>query len=126
MKDYQGILSKNKLKLLNKMDKKQLQALLKQLKNLDSLQKEMWKKWIALFKSKLNKTNIYKVEYPDFLDPKTITEYVLAILKKKFRLNLNSSDLHLTINNSISSWLRIFIDNDMIDLSLNKQVNKLN
>ncbi len=108
------------------LDKAELEKLLKNLKVYNDLIKKVWKRWKAIFDNKFNWINQYSVEYYGDIDKSYILSEAKEIYKKMFNIVVNDDDVKLIKNEKIKWGIKIYINDDLIDLSFLKFYNLLN
>lgn len=98
---------------LNKTDIKEL---LKNLKLLNALRKSLWKRWDKEYKRIQNWTNSYIVEYSP-IDESFLKEKSTEAFKKLFWIDLKVEEISFVSNKDLKWWFRIFLNDNMYDLS---------
>lgn len=99
---------------LNKTDIKEL---LKNLKLLNALRKSLWKRWDKEYKRIQNWVNSYIVEYSNIWDESFLKEKSLQAFKKLFWIDIKVEDINFVSNKDLKWWFRIFLNDNMYDLS---------
>ncbi len=110
---------------LDSLNKLVLKELLKKLKTLELLKKNLWNRWIEKFKNMIDWKTSLLVEYSSDLDSTFAFEKALEVFNKKFNLSPKMEEVKIIENKSIKSWIRVFSWDQMIDLTLNKIEKKL-
>jgi hypothetical protein len=97
-----------------------LQNLLKNLKLYKDLTKKLGNRWKKLFDSITNNKSIYKVEYFDAISEEQALQEALMAFKKVFGEEPKKEDIVLKKKSSLEGWIRIFKDDNLVDLSFKK------
>lgn len=105
---------------LDSLNKLELKEILKQLKTLELLNKNLWRRWISIFKNMIDNKTDFLVEYSSSLDLSFVQEKSLEVFKKTFQVSPVLEDIKFSENKSIKSGIRVFVWDKMIDLTLNK------
>ena len=108
------------------LDKAELELLLKDLKLYKDLIKKVWKRGKTIFDNKFNNKNEFLVEYYWDVDESFILSEAKEIYKKMFNIDVNDSDIKLVKNEKIKWWMKIYLNDNLIDLSFLKFYNILN
>jgi len=106
-------------------DKKQLKNLLNDLKFYKYATKKLWKRGRKVYKKNISDTHTYKVEYFSEMEEKTVTYKSLEIYKNIFKDEITEEQISFIKNDNLDWWLRIYKDDNMIDLSFKKIEKKL-
>lgn len=108
------------------LDKAELEELLKDLKVYKDLIKKVWKRWKAIFENKFNGVNKYSVEYYLDMDESYILSEAKEIYKKMFDIDVEDKDIKLIKNEKIKWGMKIYLNDNLVDLSFLKFYNLLN
>lgn len=104
---------------ISELNKNELKDLLKKIKLLDYLKKSLWKKWILEYNKITNWKNFYKVEYYDFWG--TSLPYFkwmsVTLFDKLFWLTISENDIEFISNKNLEWGIRVFLNDNMFDLS---------
>lgn len=111
--------------MLKQLNRDELKSLLKNLRIFYGLQKDMWKRSIQIFKNKLNKTHSYVIEYYDSLSHDIALKEAMIIFDKVFWAKPNKDEIKLIRNDNIAWWIRVIMDDKMVDLSYAKLKEKI-
>jgi len=106
--------------------KAELEELLKDLKVYKDLTKKVWKRWKMIFDNKFNWVNQYSVEYYWEMDESYILAEAKEVYKKMFEISVDDKDIKLIKNEKIKGWMKIYLNDNLIDLSFLKFYNILN
>jgi len=110
---------------LESLNREELQTLLKRVKLYNSLVKDLWKRWkleyerLALWKSS------YIVEYFSGLNVETVKELSLEVYRLSFGISVKTEEIKFIKKENIYWWIRVFLDDKMVDLSYKKFLNLL-
>ncbi len=94
-----------------------LKFLLKNLKIFHNLRKNLWKRSFSIFRNLINNTNSLIVEYYPMLNKDLALDNSLYIYSKIFKINPKREDIIFKENNDLQWWMRIIMNDKMIDLS---------
>lgn len=112
--------------MLNQItNKDELKALLKNMKVLYSLKKNLWKRWFALFHNMIDKKNNFVVEYFWSVDKNLVIEKALIVYKNAFKVTPWKEEIKLKENNNLKWWIRVIMDDKMIDISYSNIEEKI-
>lgn len=111
--------------MLKQLDKNELKELLKKLKSFYCLQKDMWKRAFGIFKNKIDNTSNFVVEYHDKANIEDITNEAIKVYDKAFKIKPNKNLLKFVCNDWILWWIRVIMDDKMVDLSYSKVRDKI-
>lgn len=111
---------------LEGLDKAELELLLKDLKIYKDLIKKVWKRWKQIFDNKFNNKNEFVVEYYWDIDESFVLAKAKEIYNKIFDINVKDDDIKLVKNDEIKWWMKIYLNDNLIDLSFLKFYNILN
>jgi hypothetical protein len=99
------------------LNKTEIKDILKNLKLLNSLKKSLWNRWDKEYKRIQNWQNSYTVEYFDFWDEVYIRQNSLTAFKKLFWIDVKVDEINFISNKDLKWWFRIFLNDNMFDLS---------
>ena len=108
------------------LEKAELEELLKHLKVYKDLVKKVWNRWKIIFDNKFNWINQYSVEYYGDLDESYVLTEAKEIYKKMFDIDVIDKDIKLTKNENIKWGMKIYLNDNLVDLSFLKFYNLLN
>jgi len=105
---------------LNNLDNDSLKNLLKDLKSYRSAIKKLWKRWTKVFSNLMNKKDSYVVEYAFWISKDDILNKVLEVYLKCFWVKPYENDLVFIENKNLIWWIKVFLNDNMVDLSFSK------
>lgn len=108
------------------LGKAELEGLLKDLNTYKDLIKKVWKRGKAIFDNKFNWINQYSVEYFGDLDESFILTEAKEIYKKMFDIEVNDDQIKLIKNEKIKWGMKVYLNDNLVDLSFLKFYNLLN
>ena len=108
------------------LDKAKLEELLKDLRVYNDLIKKVWKRWKKIFNHVFNGVNEYSVEYYWDIDEWYILTEAKGIYKKMFNIEVKDSDIKLIKNEKIKWGMKVYLNDNLVDLSFLKFYNLLN
>lgn len=104
-----------------KLDRERLKELLKKIKWVWLLIKDLWRtRWLQEFHKIYSWKSSYLVEYYPSMSMKDVEELSLSIYSKTFNKIVSLDEIIFKKNSELDWWLRIFSDFDMLDLSYKK------
>lgn len=103
----------------------ELKKILKSLMLYKDLYVKLWNRWKKLFSSISSWKSIYRIEYFDAINEKEALEEGLIAYKKVFWYSPNREDISLEKKKSLIWGIRIYKDDNMVDLSFKKVENIL-
>lgn len=105
---------------INNLNSQELKELLKEFKLYRDLKKQLWNRWKKIYqKLKTGKKDML-VEYYSVLDKQYVIDESIKIYKTIFWLDVISSDFEIKENDNIKWWLKVYLDDKIIDLSYEK------
>jgi len=107
-----------------KLNSKELKELLKSLKLYLDLTKKLWNRWKTIFNNILSWKKSYKVEYSN-LWKDTAWEEAINVFKKVFWVSPKEEEVSFLENKNILAWIKVFQDDNMVDISLKKAINQI-
>lgn len=110
---------------IKNMSKQELVSLLKQLKLYREIRKKIWKRWSHIFKKMIWKTTDVKVEYAKNVEENFAKIKAWKILKNIFWLSVEKDEIISIKKDNLIGWIKIYVDDNMIDLSFLKFYNTL-
>jgi len=102
------------------LDATQLQSLLKELKLYQNLSTQLGKRWEDQFHRNKNNKKLFQVEYYPALSQDSAWEEAQVVYKKVFWETVQQADVEFIETESISGWMKIYMDDSMVDLSFSK------
>ena len=109
---------------IKKLSKEELTTLLKDLKLLSKLKKDLGKRWQKVFELKNENKNSYEVEYFPALSEEEAYLDALKIFNKVFSENPSKEEIRFVKSDFIKWWIRVYKNDNRVDLSFSK-VEKL-
>jgi len=98
----------------------ELKEILKSLRLYKDLSSKLWSRWKNIFKSILNNTSIYKIEYFEKSSKKDALAEGIVAYKKVFGETPKAEEINLVAKKSLEWWIRIYKDDSLVDLSFRK------
>jgi len=111
---------------LEKANKAELEELLKDLRVYKDLIKKIWNRWKKIFENIFNGKNEYLVEYFPNIDESYILTEAKSIYKKMFSIDVSDADIKLIKNEKIKWGMKVYLNDNLVDLSFLKFYNILN
>ncbi len=102
-----------------------LKAILKWLKLYAGLTAKIWKRWKDLFHRELDGTHSYKVEYTSSMWESSAWKQAGSAFKKSFWTTPAKTQVDFILNDEIEWGIKIFRNDDMVDLSLSMAINQI-
>lgn len=107
--------------LISKINNEQdLKNILLSLRLYKDLIRKLWKRWKDLYKNYLDNVSSYKVEYFSSLWLEFAKEESLKVYKSIFKDNIELSRVKFIVNNNIFWWIRVYKDDNVVDISYKK------
>jgi len=107
---------------ISMLSKLELKELLKKIKLLDSLKRSLWKRWFSEYNRITYWKNSYRVEYYDFWE--TSLSYVkwlsVDLFNKLFWIKVLDNDIEFISNKHLAWGIRIFLNDNMFNLSYSR------
>ncbi len=110
---------------IEKLEKPDLLKTLKLLKKFRLLQKDIWNKSKEIFHSSFFKTQKFVVEYFPTINKNDLENFILNTFKLEYWVDIAYENILWKENQNLKWWIRLFIDDDMVDISFEKINNKL-
>jgi hypothetical protein len=110
---------------LEKLNKEELQDLLKWLQKYSDFTRKIGKRWISLFHRELDQKDLYKVEYTSSMSESVVWEQAKNAFKKIFWKAPAKKDVIFLQNDAIFGGIKIFQNDNMVDLSLSRIENQI-
>lgn len=111
---------------IDNLQQAELEQLLKNLKTYRDLVKKVGKRWKQIFNNVFNGVNTYSVEYYGDIDEKYVLKEAKEIYKKMFDVDVKESDIEVVKNQNIKWGIKVYLNDNLIDLSFLKFYNILN
>jgi len=97
-----------------------LKEILKSLRLYKDLSEKLWNRGKNIFKSISNNTSIYKIEYFSWSSKEDALAEGLVAYKKVFGDSPQTEEINLVEKESLEWWIRIYKDDNLVDLSFRK------
>lgn len=111
---------------IENLSKVELEELLKNLRLYKDLIKKVWKRWEKIFSHLFNWENVYLVEYYWDLEESYVLKESKEIYKNLFDAKVNDADIKIVKNQEIKWGMKVYLNDDLVDLSFQKFYNLLN
>jgi len=119
-------MTKKSINIPDNISGEELKKILKTLKLYKDLTKKLWNRWKALFKSILTWESEYKVEYYTHASKDDSLEEAIKVYKKVFWDDVSPDDIRLVEKESLEWGIKVFKDDNLVDLSFKKASEILN
>ena len=113
------------MKMIDNLNVTELKEVLTWLKQYSFVRKNLWKRWEDLFKRKLLNKPYLLVEFPSNINKDLALEEALKVYVKIFDMKPEESDLELKETDAINWWIRVYFDDNMVDISYNRVETKI-
>ncbi|MBP8016642.1 hypothetical protein KAZ01_01420 [Candidatus Gracilibacteria bacterium] len=110
---------------IEKLEKPDLLKTLKLLKKFRLLQKDIGNKSKEIFHSSFFKTQKFVVEYFPTINKNDLENFILNTFKLEYGVDIAYENILWKENQNLKGGIRLFIDDDMVDISFEKINNKL-
>jgi len=107
------------------LKKVELEELLKNFRTYKELVNRVWNRWKKIFAHLFNWKNEYVVEYYWELDESYLLTEAKEIYKKVFDMEVKDSDIKLVKNEKVKWGMKVYFNDNLIDLSFLKFYNLL-
>jgi len=97
-----------------------LKEVLKSLRLYKNLSEKLWNRWRNIFKSIVTNTSIYKIEYFESASKEDALAQWLVAYNKVFGITPKATEVNLIAKKSLEWWIRIYKDDNLVDLSFRK------
>jgi len=111
--------------MLDKLNSSELKKILSWLKLYSDLTKKLWNRWKIIFNNILSWKDFYKVEYTSAFNKEKAWEESKKAYLKAFWNSPLKDDIVFIENNSILWGIKIFKNDEMVDLSLSKAIDQI-
>ena len=108
---------------LKKLNKAELKNLFKKLKLYSNLKRQLWDRGIIEFQRIINWKENYKVEYFKWISKWEALSEAIKIYKNIFNIDIDEKSITIKENNKLNWGIRIFKNDNMIDLSYKRIEN---
>lgn len=105
---------------LNWLSQEELKVLLKDLSLYKNLISQTWKRWKEIFSHLKEWKNKFFVEFFPNLEKNFVLEESKKIFEKIFWQKPSDEEISLKENKKILWWMKIFFNDDMVDMSFLK------
>lgn len=109
----------------NNLDANSIKDLLKNLRLYRDLTKKLWYRWKRIFDKIKNWKSYYLVEYFPSINEDFVSTKALEIYKKVFGITPNREEIIFMAKESILWWIKVYMDDNVVDLSFAKIEKKL-
>lgn len=113
------------MKMIENLNISELKKVLKWLNKYSLLRKNLWKRWEKLFKRWLSGKPYLLVEFTSSISKDLAFEEAFKVYVKTFNIKPEKVDVELMPTDTISWWIRVYFDDDMVDLSYNRVETKI-
>ncbi|PID86568.1 hypothetical protein CSB08_00095 [Candidatus Gracilibacteria bacterium] len=110
---------------IEKLNKSDLQKLLKSLKFYRNVKSKLGNRGKRIFDRVYNGKSFYKVEYFSKMDKSDVWDEAKKVYKKSFGISLDKKEVLFIKNDSILGGIIVFKDDEIVDLSFSKIKNSL-
>lgn len=110
---------------IKNLNKDELYDLLKALKKYRDLIKKIWNRWKKIFKQIYFWKNYFFVEYYWNLDKEYVLNIAKNVYKNIFNLDLNNEEIIIKENKNLKWWIKIYFNDNLVDMSFQKFYNLL-
>ena len=110
---------------IKKLSKEELTNLLKDLKNLSKLKKDLGKRWVKLFNLKKENKNSYEVEYFSSIWEDEAFAKSLEVYSKIFSETPSKEDVVMVKADFIKWGIRVYRNDKRVDMSFSKVEKEL-
>ena len=110
---------------IENLKKSELEELLKNLRTYKELVNKVWNRWKKIFAHLFNWINDYVVEYCGDLEETYLLNEAKGVYKKVFDIDVNDSDIKLVKNENVKWGMKIYLNDNLVDLSFLKFYNLL-
>lgn len=108
------------MKIIDSIKSSDLKKILKWLKRYSQIKAQLGKRWESLFKRELLNKNYLLVEYFPSVWEDLVVEESLKIYSKMFNITPNTKDIVLKKVDDIKWWMRVYFNDNMIDVSYSR------
>jgi len=107
------------------LKKDELEDLLKNLKLYNELWKKLWNRWVELFKRNLSGKNLLEVEYFPSINESIAYDNAMQVYSNIFKISPKKEEIRFVSKASIGWGIKVYKDDEMVDLSFSKVENIL-
>ncbi len=111
---------------IQNLNKLELKELLRNLRFYNDLTKKIWNRWKKVYEKVFNWKNEYLVEYYWDIEESYVLEKAKNVYKKIFNIDIITNDIKIIKNEKIKWWMKVYLNDDLVDLSFLKFYNLLN
>ena len=98
----------------------EITKLLKDLKSYNNLTKKLWYRWRRVFEKMKNDKSYFLVEYYPYADVEFVYSKSMEIYKRFFQSSPTREEIIFSPKQSLLWWMKVYKDDDMVDLSFEK------
>ncbi len=110
---------------LETLKTEELKGVLKWLKLYYDLTRKIWKRGKKIFNREVSWENNYKVEYFSSMNLDDVLKQSSSVFKKSFWVEPKKDEVVFIKNDDILWGIKVFQNDDMVDLSLSMAVNQI-
>ena len=111
------------MKILETMNLSDAKALLKDMKVYLDMTKKLGSRGSFLFKKNISWDKSFVVEYFPALGEDSAWAQAQNVFSKSFSVSPDKKDVVFTENSTLKGWMKVYVDDDMVDLSYKKIEN---
>lgn len=108
---------------LDNLNKTELQDLLKSLNLYKKLVTKVWNRWKDIFANIVEWKNNLTVEYHTSLSEDDISSEAIKIFEKIFWIKISKTDVTFIKSDKVLGWMKLYMNDNMIDMSFLKFYN---
>ncbi len=105
---------------ITKMNREELQSVLKELRLYKDLTDELWERGKDLFDRIQNGKHSYQVEYFSALNPDLAWISAEEIFSKVFKVSPKKEEVQFIKNDHLKWGIKVYLDDEVVDLSFDK------
>jgi len=110
---------------ISNLEKNEKKIILKKLRLYQDLTKKLWNRWKRVFNKINNWKSYYLVEYFPNNDLDFVYNKSKEVYKNFFWLSPSREEIVFVEKKSMWGWMKVFMDDDLVDLSFEKIEKKL-
>jgi hypothetical protein len=110
---------------IKNLNKDELYSLLKALKIYRNLIKKIWNRWKNIFKQIYFWKNTFFVEYYWDLDKQYVLDNSKKVYKNIFNFDVLDNDIIIKENKNLKWWMKVYLNDNLVDMSFQKFYNLL-
>ncbi len=113
------------MKTIENLNVSELKEILKSLRKYSFMRKNLGKRWEKLFKRGLSDKPQLLVEFFPWISEELAYEKSFKAYEKVFNIKPNKEDIEFKKVGTMKWWIRVYFDDDMVDISYNRVENKI-